>query len=219
MWVDISNDIETLIFGAVLGPPVGLIGTKVKALAEKRDAKQTAKQLVKEATDLLGFADTLHKSVAAGGLAAKVPSGSLDSLETTVVNKIENAIAAVSPTCIAARKNPTKTILDRVLLMHKPFVWWGWAVHGLYYMLVSMLLLVSAVTIADYRTPIAARTGNPSDDLYLLIPLAVFTVIVNVIVNVIAKHHYERAQSIALAESAARTGTVPRVDKEGTRRS
>jgi hypothetical protein len=206
---DISKDIETLIFGAILGPPVGLIGTKVKSLAESRDAKQSAKQLVKEATDLLGFVDTLHKSSADGGLATKVSSESLDSLEATVVSKIENAIAAVCPACISVRRNPTKTILDRVLLMHKPFVWWAWLVHGMYYMLASMFLLVSAVTIADYRTPIAQRGGNvPSDDLYLLIPLAIFMIIVNVLGNVIAKRHYERAQSAAPAECVLHAGAA-----------
>jgi hypothetical protein len=192
------------IIGAILGPTAGLIGTKVKAVAEKRDARQRAKQLVKEATDLLGFADTLHKSAAAGGLVAKVPSGSLGSLETTVVNKIEAAIAAVSPTCIAARQNPTKTILDRVLLMHKPLVWWGWAVHGLYYIVVGMFLLVTGLVVSDYRTHAPDREGG----LYVAIFLAILTVIVNVIGNVTAKHHYERAQSAALAESAARTGAV-----------
>ena len=206
--MEISKDIETLIFGAVLGPPVGLIGTKIKSLAERRDAKQAAKQLVKEATDLLGFADTLHKSAAAGGLAAKLPSESLDSLESTVVNKIEAAIAAVCPACMAVRRNPTKTILDKVLLMHKPFVWWAWIVHGLYYMLVGMCLIVIAVTISDYRTPIASPTGSPSDDLVLLIVLAIPTVIVNVIGNVIAKRHYERAQSAAPAVCAIHTGAA-----------
>jgi hypothetical protein len=204
MGFDISKDIETLIFGAILGPPVGLIGTKVKSLAEKRDAKQAAKQLVKEAGDLLGFADTLHKSVAAGGLAAKIPAESLESLESSVVNKVEAAIAAVCPACIAVRRNPTKTVLDKVLLMHKPFVWWAWIVHGLYYMLVGMCLIVIAVAISDYRTPIANRTGtaSPGDDLALLIVLAIPTVVVNVIGNVIARRHYERAQSAAPAVCA-----------------
>jgi hypothetical protein len=204
MGFDISKDIETLIFGAILGPPVGLIGTKVKSLAEKRDAKQAAKQLVKEASDLLGFADTLHKSAAAGGLAAKIPAESLDSLESSVVNKIEAAIAAVCPACIAARRNPTKTVLDKVLLMHKPFVWWAWIVHGLYYMLVGMFLLVSAYTVADYYHHVT----NPSDDFYLVIPLAVLMVIVNLIGNVIAKRHFERAQRAAPAVCALHTGAA-----------
>jgi hypothetical protein len=204
MGFDISKDIETLIFGAILGPPVGLIGTKVKSLAEKRDAKQAAKQLVKEASDLLGFADTLHKSAAAGGLAAQIPAKSLDSLESSVVNKIEAAIAAVCPACIAARRNPTKTVLDKVLLMHKPFVWWAWIVHGLYYMLVGMFLLVSAFTIGDYYN----HASNPSDDFYLVIPLAVLMVIVNLIGNVIAKRHFERAQRAAPPECALHTGAA-----------
>ena len=75
--------------------------------------RNKAKQLVKEATDLLGFADTLHKSAAAGGLAAKITAESLDSLESSVVNKVEAAIAAVCPACMAVRRNPTKPFLTR----------------------------------------------------------------------------------------------------------
>ena len=157
---------------------------------------------------MLGFADTLHKSAAAGGLAGKIPAESLASLESSVVNKVEAAIAAVCPACIAVRRNPTKTVLDKVLLMHKPFVWWAWIVHGLYYMLVGMCLIVIAVAISDYRTPIANRTGTPGDDLALLIVLAIPTIIVNVIGNAIAKRHYERAQSAAPAVCAIHNDAV-----------
>jgi len=40
------------VIGAILGPTAGLIGTKLKDMAEKRDAKRRAQELVKEATDL-----------------------------------------------------------------------------------------------------------------------------------------------------------------------
>lgn len=88
--------------------------------------------------------------------------------------------------------------------MHKPFVWWAWIVHGLYYMLVGMFLLVSAFTIADYYR----HATNPSDDFYLVIPLAVLMVIVNLFGNAIAKYHYERAQSAAPAVCALHTGAA-----------
>ena len=120
-----SKDVDSLIFGAILGPTAGLIGTKVKSMLEERDAQRKAKQLVKQATDLMEFADTLHKSAAAGGVVARVPAGSLESLEATVVSRITDAIAAVCPVKVSQRQNPTKTVLDRLLLMHKPFVWWG----------------------------------------------------------------------------------------------
>ena len=94
--------------------------------------------------------------------------------------------------------------------MHKPFVWWVWIVHGLYYMLVGMFLLVSAFTIADYYR----HATNPSDDFYLVIPLAVLMVIVNLFGNAIAKYHYERAQSAAPAMLLCTLVRLPRVDKE-----
>jgi hypothetical protein len=195
-----SKDIDSLIFGAILGPTAGLIGTKVKSMLEERDAQRRAKQMVKQATDLLEFTDTLHKSAAAGGAVAKVPSGSLESLETTVVNKITEAIAAVCPTTrISPRQNPTRTVLDRVLLMHRPLVWWGWAVHGLYYVLMGMLLLITSLAVYDYL-------HKQADSLDWILP-AIFlvpTVIVNVIGNVIGKRHYEDARRAALAENAAR---------------
>lgn len=205
------DNASAAVIGAILGPTAGLIGTKMKAIAEKRDAKRKAKQLIKEATDLLEFADTLHKSAAAGGLVAKVPPRSLDNLENTVVNRITEAIAAVCPTGISARQNPTRTVLDRVLLMHRPFVWWGWAVHGLYYILVGMFLLVAALVVNDYRT----NAGDRAVGLGIAIFLGILTVIVNVFGNVIGKRHYEQAKRAELGENTACTGASVAATKGG----
>ena len=150
----------------------------------------------------MGLAETLQKSAGSGGLVAKVPATSLESLHTTVVTKITAAIAEVCTPSTSPGKNRTRTRLDKILLMHRPFAWWCWPVRILYCLLVGVFLLTVALVANGY--------WNRASDSDVRLGFLIFSILfgtlaaaVNLICNAFIKRHYEGTKAAATSKGSA----------------
>lgn len=149
-----SEDIGKLITAAVLTPVLGLVGAKIKELLEARDVRQQSKHLMDEVTDLLAFTETLQKAANAEGPLANVPPESLATLQAALSERIKTAIVHISPAAALKiqERQRARDIIDRIFLLHRPLVWWGWPVHALYYGLLGVLGMALALVLSDFQS-------------------------------------------------------------------
>ena len=186
-----GGNISAAVMGAILGPIAGVAATKIKGWLDARDERETAKRLINEATDLLAFADALQTSAGAGGLAAKVPSDSMNQLHGAVVGRITEAICAIAPNSAeaACKTDLTRDALDRIFLLHKPLSWFGWPLHALYYILFGVLVAVVPFVIGDF--------SNHREDRWVGVGVMTFfafvTAGINMIANAADRRHVQRA--------------------------
>lgn len=94
-------DATAAVIGAILGPIAGVIGSRIKVWIATRDARGRAKQLMKEAGELLEFSDKLQQSANSGGAVTRIPPQSLENLQLAVKEKIEEVTEALSPAALA----------------------------------------------------------------------------------------------------------------------
>lgn len=156
-----SLDTSAAVLGAILGPVAGLIGTRIKIWVATRDARGRAKQLMKEAADLLEFSDKLQQSASAGGTATRIPPESLESLQVAVKEKIEDVAAALSPRALAQARQQslTRGVLGRVFVSQRPRAWWGWILHVVYYAFLGITVLFAGMLPAEWRDKTTDREG------------------------------------------------------------
>ncbi len=168
----------TAILGAILGPIAGMIGTKAKEWLATRDARDRARQLMKEATELLEFADRLQKSASSGGAMAKISAAPLESLHAAVAGKIAEVALAASPQTAAQLRQQrlAQGMLGRLFLSQRPVAWWAWVLHALYYIFLGMTVLFGGVAIYDFRT----KNPNREGDMIAVGLFALVTVLLNV---------------------------------------
>lgn len=168
----------TAVVGAILGPVAGVIGTRVKIWVDTRDARGRAKRLIKEAGDLLEFADKVQKSADSGGVVTKVPGGCLEALQSAVVHKIEEVAFAVSPAgaARAREQHASHSIVGRVFLSVRPRSAWAWLLHSLYYMMFGITVLFAGALAHD----IYVKAPNREGGVIAVGVFVIFTVLLNI---------------------------------------
>jgi hypothetical protein len=189
-----SVDTTTAIVGAILGPVAGLIGSRIKMWVDTRDARGRARRLMKEAADLLEFADKVQKSADAGGVVTKVRGSCMESLQTAVTSKIEEVAFAVSPAGVAharAERRASRSVLGRLFLSARPCSWWAWVLHSLYYMMFGITVLFGGMTIYDFRIKAVDREGGMVATGFF----AILAVMLNIFANA-ADHPASSAASV-----------------------
>jgi hypothetical protein len=149
-----SEDIGRLVAAAVLTPVLGLIGAKIKELLEARDVREQSKNLMNEVTDLLAFKETLQKAVNSEGPLATVPPESLATLQAALAERIKTAVTHISPPAAVKiqERHLARDMIDRLFLLHRPLVWWGWPLHALYYGLLGILGMALVLVIGDFQS-------------------------------------------------------------------
>ncbi len=154
-------DATAAVIGAILGPIAGVIGSKVKVWLATRDARGRARQLMKEAGELLEFSDKLQQSANSGGTVTRIPPQSLENLQLAVKEKIEEVTEALSPAALAQarRQNLTQGILGRLFVAQRPRAWWGWILHAVYYAFLGITVLFAGLLPYDFHTPGTDREG------------------------------------------------------------
>lgn len=187
------------VVGAILGPAAALIGTQVKGWLATRDVRGRAEQLMKEAGDLLDFADKVEKSVAAGGVVTKLSAAPLESLHTSLEQKIAQVAAAVSPQALAAARQQrlASGLLGRVLLSRRPIAWWGWILHAIYYAFLGMTVLFGVLAGHDYYIKAQDRDGGA-------IAVGLFA-IVTIVLNLLATAADRRLDAATAPETLAKS--------------
>ncbi len=187
------------VVGAILGPAAALFGTKVKEWLATRDVRGRAEQLMKEASDLLDFADKVEKSAGTGGVVTKLSAGPLESLHTSLEQKIAQVAAAVSPQALAAarQRRLSTGFLGRVLLSRRPRAWWGWILHALYYAFLGVTVLFGIMVAHDYY-------AKAQDREYGAIALGLVA-IVAIVLNLLATAADRRQDGATIAETLSRS--------------
>lgn len=187
-----AADIPKLIAAGVLTPVLGLIGAKVKELLEARDVRLQSKRLMEEVTDLLAFTDTLQKAANSGGALANVPAESLATLQAAIADRIKMAVAQISPPSALKiqERHMARDVLDRLFLLHRPLMWWGWPLHALYYALLGILAMVVTLIIDDFQSSDREIWNGRWNG----VTIGVLVIIVVVVLNVLA-HIGDRRKS------------------------
>ena len=180
------DDLTKMIAAGVLTPVLGLVGTKVKELLEARDVRQQSRRMMDEVTNLLAFTDTLEKAAKSGGALTNIPSESLAQLQTAIAERIQAAVVHLSPPSAVKiqERHMARDIFDRVFLLHKPLVWWGWPLHILYYGLAG-IAFVGSFGIIGIIGDFQEQAKDRWDGVVGMIALAVFAVILNVFANLV----------------------------------
>ncbi len=187
------------IAGAILGPVAGVIGSRIKQWVDTRDAQGKSKRLMKEAGDLLEFADKVQRSADAGGVVTKLPSSCLQSLQGAVVHKVEEVAFSVSPAGVAAARaeqRASRTILGRIFLSVRPCSWGVWLLHYVYYTFFGITVICGITAGYDYHL----REPDWDGGFVLTGFLALITVLLNVFANAV---DHPRPKTAATANVAA----------------
>lgn len=134
---------------------------------------------MKEAGDLLEFADKVQKSADSGGVVTRVPGNCLDALQTAVVHKIEEVAFAVSPAgaARAREQHASHSIVGRVFLSARPRNVLGWLLHSIYYMMFGMTVLFAGVLGHD----IYVKASNREGGVIAIGVFVIFTVLLNIL--------------------------------------
>jgi hypothetical protein len=177
-------DLGKLIAAGVLAPALGLAGTKIKELLEARDVRQRSKRLMEEVTDLLAFAEILQKSANSGVALANIPAESLATLQAAIAERVNLAVTHISlPSAVRIQqRHLARDVLDRLLLLHRPLVWWAWPMHAVYYALLGILGAMVAFIISDFRSNDADKWyGVLGTFLVILLPLVILNLLMSLI--------------------------------------
>jgi len=195
------------IIGAILGPAAALIGTRVKEWLATRNVRGRAAQLMQDAADLLDFADKVEKSAGSGGVVTKLSPAPLESLHTSLEQKIAQVAAAVSPQGLAEARQQrlASGVLGRVFLSHRPQAWWGWVLHTLYYIFFGMMVLFAILAGHEYYVNATDREGGAI--------IVGITAILTIVLNVLATAADRRP---AHGATTAQIGEYPAQKKAGT---
>jgi len=187
------------VLGAILGPAAALIGTRVKEWLATRDVRGRTEQLMKEAGDLLDFADKVEKSAGAGGVVTKLSAGPLESLHISLEQKIAQVAAALSPQALAAARQQrlTSGFFGRVFLSQRPGAWWGWILHALYYAFLGMTVLFGFLAGHDFYVKAPNSEGGA-------VAVGLFA-IVTIVLNVLATAAERRPEAAHTPEKPAKS--------------
>ena len=198
-------DVTTVVIGAILGPVAGVIGSRIKVWVDTRDARGRARRMMKEAGDLLEFADKVQRSADTGGVVTKVPGGCLESLQGALVHKIEELAFALSPAGVAhaRQQHASHSVLGRVFLSVRPHTLLAWVLHLAYYMLFGITVLFTGALTHDLYIKAPNREGGVLAVGFFLI----FTVLLNISANA-ADHPHPKT-----------TTAPPTVDLEQSRKA
>ncbi|MGH7984161.1 MAG: hypothetical protein ACREFF_13615 [Candidatus Udaeobacter sp.] len=180
----VSEYLPQLITAGLLTPVLGLIGAKIKELLEARDVRQQSKRLMEEVKDLLSFTDALQKAANSDAALANVPAESLASLQAAIAERIKIAVTHISlPSAVRIQeRHLARDILDRLFLLHRPLVWWGWPVHALYYAFLGIFGVVVSLIIGDFQSKSEGRwDGVTAGVVCVVVPLVILNLVARLI--------------------------------------
>src|SRR5947209_6847626 len=122
----VKDEVAKIAVGAILGPVVGLLGAKLKAVFDKRDARAQSAHLLSETTRLLRFHQNLGTSVSPTAQRAR------GVLDTAIEKNLDAIMHCYSAPAVVQRK-AERTLVERAFLLYRPHRSWEWMLHVIYF--------------------------------------------------------------------------------------
>jgi hypothetical protein len=173
-----QQELVKVLIAGILAPIVGLFGARLRDFFEARDTHVQTKREIEEVTQLVQFADTLHKA-ASGGSFTSVPAQATVRLQEVLARKVDSLSMQLSQPLEVRRQASAQhpSLFGRVLLLHKPRAWWLWFVHVAYYVNLGLLAAVAALVVNDFANSEPRRAVGLWVWLFLLIPCVLLNVL------------------------------------------